>query len=290
MRILSGVICVALVTVGCAHAPVREQLTPYQGEPVAGLEGVTFDGEVFHVPDMEPVSRQDVQMLQFQAEEGPEGEGEAGQEGALSELAQSLLERGRAMAEQYPGVCGVILVDDGEFVYRKDGTSVYRYHFAGLVLKEEAKGWGQFSSGFTEGRSRVQVEFARSVAPDGTVRTLTPDALKVGSPSEAMQFFNPNQKVLSGVIPGVEVGSVVEYCYENERYAPEDPRIFFPGYFFQGTEPVVLSRARVVLPKGVTFHYLTRHFPDEASQEPVKEEGGGTVAYTWTIEDSPPLV
>ena len=278
---------------GCAgvSVPVSEKLTLYQGGEIEDLSGTTFDGGTFNLPDGKAVARNDVQSIQFQVEGAEETAKStvSGTEG-LTPLAQSLLERGQAMAKAYPGVSGVILVDDGDFIYNKDGTNSYRYRFAGLVLKEEAKSWGQLAMPFTEGRRRVNIQYARSVNPDGTVHTLDPNEMKVGSPSEAMQFFNPNRKMLSGLIPGVEVGAIVEYGYEIETYNPEDPRLFFPGYFFQGMEPVVFSQVKVQIPDSVPFNYVTRNFTDSQQTEPVVEKVGDDNIYTWLVEDVPPMV
>ena len=281
----------ALVLAGCAHAPVVETLTPYQGDPIDGLNRVIFDGDHFIVGGSDAISRDEVQKVAFSMAQAAGGAGAETSTGeGLTPEAEGLLERGQALAAKYPGVGGITLMDDGDFVYHADGTSLYRYHFAGLVLKEEKKSWAQLSHGFTEGRSRVRILFARSFSKKGAVSNLDASSVQIGSPSEELQFFNPNRKVLSGTIPGVEVGSVVEYAYEFEQYNPEDPRLFFPGYFFQGTEPVALSRVKVVVPKGVTFHYVARHFPDGLPEKPVITERGGEVAYTWVLEDVPPLV
>jgi transglutaminase-like putative cysteine protease len=105
-----------------------------------------------------------------------------------------------------------------------------------------------------------------------------------------MVFFNPHQKSLSGVIPGVEIGSVVEYEYEYDYYNPEDPRLFSPGFQFQGAEPVMFSRAKVYVPAGTTYNYTTRNFPDPALAEPVVEEKDGVKSYCWTLENMPPIV
>ncbi|HPV38759.1 MAG TPA: DUF3857 domain-containing protein, partial [Candidatus Hydrogenedentes bacterium] len=190
MRAVVRLLPVLLVCAGCAHVPVNENLTLFQGDPIENVRGVTFDGEAFEVPGAGAIARDDVTLLLFQpagAEDGATAaaEGVAG----LTKLAQEMLPEGQALAEQFPGTGGVILVDDGLFVYNDDGTHRYRYHFAGLVLKEEMKSWAQFAAGFTEGRSRVRVLEAKSIAPDGTVYTLPAEALRVGSPSEEMEFF-----------------------------------------------------------------------------------------------------
>jgi hypothetical protein len=155
-------------------------------------------------------------------------------------------------------------------------------------LKEEKKVWAQMNLDFVEGRSRARVLFARSVSADGRMQTLSPDALEVGSPSEELSFFNPNRKVLSGVIPGVELGSIVEYAYEVETYNPEDLRLFFPGFYFQGAEPIAFSQVKVDLPKDAPFQYLTRQVPAGRKSEPVVEVIGARTIYTWALEEVPP--
>jgi len=279
-----------LVLMRGAWGDLTERVTFYNGDAIDGVAGVTFDGERFTAPGREPIPRNDVRKIEFQVKAARgERAAETGPVQGLTPLAQSQLEKAPQMAQAFPGVGGIILVDDGEFVYHEDGTNSYRYHFAGLVLKEEMKSWAQVTVGFSEGRSRSRLLFGRSIAPDGTVHTLSPDDMKVGSPSEALSFFNPNRKVLSGVIPGVEVGSVVEYSYGFDYYSPEDPRLFSPGYYFQGTEPVAFSRVKVTVPKDTPFHYMTRHFPSAAAAEPITEETGDTIAYTWQLEDVPPI-
>lgn len=268
---------------------VVEKITPYRGQPVGGLSGLTFDGQAFAVPGRDPIPRDAVRSIEFQAEGDAAAAAQPSAATGLSDLAKSMLPAGIKMAKQYAGVPGVVLVDDGEFTLRKDGTNAYSYRFAGLVIKEEMKSWAQVSCGFTEGRSRVRLVYAHAVNRDGTVTSLTQDMLKTSSPSEDLQFFNPTRKVTSGVIPGVEVGCIVEYCYEYEEYNPEDPRLFDPGFFFQGAEPVALSRVKVTLPKDITLKYAIRNFPDLHKAEPKIDETADTHSYTWQLDTMPPL-
>ncbi len=281
------------LAVGCLLASVCgaelvEELKVFQGAPVASAD-ILFDGKLFTVPGQGAIPRNDVQMVEFRDGAEKAASAQAAGVAELSALAKAQLEKSGAVAQAYPGSSGIVLVDDGEFVYHKNGTNLYRYHFAGLVLKEEKKEWAQITAGFDEGRSRVRILFARSVSRDGTVTELDPNSMEVSSPSEELAFFNPTHKLLSGVIPGVEVGSVVEYGYEYENYNPEDPRLFSPGFFFQGTEPVTFSRIRVDVPADVKFHYMTRNFADADKAEPVVERTKDTVSYVWQVEDVAPI-
>ena len=269
---------------------MTEELSRYQGDPVTSNQGITFDGQAFTVPGQAPVSRNEVQSVFFHGEKGNDSLVLAESTNqSLSPEAKTLLPRAVKLGAQYPGASGVVLLDDGEFVRHKDGTDLYRYHFAGLVLKEEMKSWAQVSMSFIEGRSRVRLLYALAVGSDGTVHSLDDNALKTGSPSEEMQFFNPNHKVRSGVIPGVDVGAVVEYVYEYENYNPEDPRLFSPGYVFQGEEPIVLSRVRIDMPTEIALHYVTRQWTEPEKAKPVITENDGIRSYRWQMEDVPPL-
>ncbi len=290
MRTRICVLAIALAAGLASAAPVSERITPYHGLPIDNAENVTFDGQQFTIPGHDPLPRADVQGIEFSAP-GQDARAAKAMAAAasLSDLAKAQLPVAARLAKKYPGVAGVVLIDDGAFTLNKDGTNAYQYHFAGLVLKDEMKSWAQVSLGFTEGRSRARILYGRAVSKEGTVTALEPDTIKVSSPSEEMQFFSPTRKVMSGVIPGVEVGSVVEYAYEYEEYNPEDPRLFSPGFMFQGMEPLVLSRVKVTTPSDVTLNYVCRHFPNADREKPSVTEADGVKTYTWQLEAMPPI-
>ena len=152
-------------------------------------------------------------------------------------------------AKAHPGVSGIHLIDDGEFTLTADHRHVYRYHFVGYVMDESKLEWRQLGLGFTEGRSRSRIIRARSLNADDELFVLDPAQTTVNTPSRGAVHFDPNSRVINAVIPGVEVGSVVEFIYEFEKYEPADWRIFFPSYFFQGDIPVWSSTFRVRVPK-----------------------------------------
>lgn len=162
---------------------------------------------------------------------------------------------GQKFAKDFPGVNGVYIIDDGMFQLTSDDRHIYRYHFVGLILNEDALDWGKITLGFTEGRSRSKILYAKNLTPDNRVFTLNPDDVTVGKAGDKAEFFDPNSRVLSGTVPGVEVGSVIEYAYEYETYAPEDPLIFFPGYYFQMNLPSLSSALEVRVPKDKELYY-----------------------------------
>jgi len=169
-------------------------------------------------------------------------------------------EEGRALAARYPGATGVIILDDGTFELTADHRHIYRYHFVGLVLNEANLNWANLELGFTEGRSRRAIPVARCLTPDDKLFVLKPSDIKVSRAGRGGVFFDPNARVMSAAIPGAEVGSVIEYIHEYEAYAPEDWRLFFPGFYFQSDVPVRRSVLTVRTPADVPLYWWTENW------------------------------
>jgi len=198
-------------------------------------------------------------------------------------------ERATAAAAKHRGVESVLCLDYGEDTLMADGKQLYRYHALVLVLKDEGRKIADLSLGFREGRSRRRVFFARSVGRDGRSRWLDTATMKVSTPSQGRQFLDTRRRVLSGRIPGVEVGSLVEFAYEYLNHSPEVRDHFFPSFRFAGEEPVLDSILDVRLPAGRRLNWTTRRMPAKA-REPQRSTRDGYDVYRWELYDSPPVV
>ncbi len=196
--------------------------------------------------------------------------------------------RAETAAAQYRGTDAVFCLDKGEDLLRKDSSSVYRYHALFYILKDAARKHANISLSFTEGRSRARVLFARTISPDGKSRWALPGAFKVSVPPQAPQFFDKRSRVLSGQVPGADVGMFVEYAYEYEDYKPEIKDFFFPGYYFQQDFPVLDSVIDIYIPSGKRLNYVTRNMPEE-TREPLRLERHGYEGYRWQMHNVPPL-
>ncbi|OGV74150.1 MAG: hypothetical protein A3K19_20980 [Lentisphaerae bacterium RIFOXYB12_FULL_65_16] len=248
----------AMACTPCLRA--AEKLVLYGGHAKEATR-FQFDNGKFVAPDQAAIDRQDVkewwisgkqENAQAAAAVAPSGPAPA----AADEI-QTLTEyrrQGEEMAARLPGCRGVYILDDGTFMLTHDHRHVYRYHFVGLVLNESLVEWGSLKLGFSEGHSRQKILCARSLGPDGQVHVLAPQDIQVSQPQRGDVYFDPDARMMSGTIPGVGVGSVVEYIYEYEQYAPEDWRLFFPGYYFQMDLPLVRSVLTVQVPIGTPLY------------------------------------
>lgn len=209
----------------------------------------------------------------------------------VAEEVQAILIRAQEETQKYPDADGIVLLDDGEYVLNADGTNVYRYHFQGLILKEEKKEeWGNDAYRFDDKRERMNLLWARTIKPTGEVVDVDPATVKISDPPARGGRHFSKGKILSYTLPELDVGCVVEYVYEREEFDPFDPEIAFsPGFYFQGYEPVRLSRMVVTIPNTKTLNYKAYRMP-AGTETPTISRTDATMTYVWTVENVPPLI
>lgn len=254
---------------------------------------VAFENGTFLLPDGARYSRQDVRNVWFEkADPGSASEASSGDVAlTTAEDADWIADRFRDAARleaAYPDVRGVILVDEGRYELRADGTRVSRTRFVGKVLKTSAQGWGRLTVWFEEERERVKIIRARTILPDGSVLELPEEAFRVAEPYRGLLFFS-RYKVIAGELPQVTPGCVVDFEYEEEVYNPFDRKMFSPAFLFQGEEPVALSRFEIVAPEGQELVWNARRMP-EGAREPVESREGTRVSRVWEVRDMPPVL
>jgi len=288
-RVLVVVLLGVVVGVGCQRVPgargPRFVVEGWDGSRQAGA--LALSGDTVGV-GRRRLARDGVRQIVRRAEAG----GPAARVEGFEPLGRASLaryrERAMAAAKAHGGAKSVLCLDYGEDTLTPDGKHLYRYHALVLVLKDEGREVADLTLGFRQGRSRRRVFFARSVARDGKSRWLATGAMKVSTPSQARQFLDTRRRVLSGRIPGVETGCLVEFAHEYENYSPDVRDHWFPGFFFAGEEPVLDSVLEARVPKGRRLNWATRRMP-EAAREPRRSTAGAYDVYRWELRDSPPV-
>ncbi len=217
--------------------------------------------------------------------------------------------RGLKTAAKFPGCRGVYVLDHGQYTLTNDLRHLYRYHFVGLIRNESLLTWSEISLGFTEGRSRQHILLARCLDTKGQVHTLDPNDISIGTPPRGSVHFDPNARMISGTIPGVEVGSIIEYIYEYESYSPEDWRLFFPGYYFQMDLPVCSSRFSVKVPAKIKLYFWDENWSGYGPKTMLQKMGRWLIkrnsgmkkttsaendisynTFTWEKQDMAPII
>lgn len=207
---------------------------------------------------------------------------------ALNDTLSHYMAVAESVQVRYPDAGGIVLLDHSIDSWQKSGANKSRYHFIGKVLKPSQKEWGTLSLWFEEERDRVTIERARSISPKGEILEYDPKSVTVNDPASGMEFFSRG-KVMSATIPGVEVGSLVEFIYEREEFNPYDSLMWFPRFYFQDFNPVVDSRFEVVIPKDHNLFFKTYSMPSGATAPKITESGENKV-YVWEMHNLEPLI
>ena len=284
-------LCILLLAIlALAVSSLDAHVIKYHDGDEERRDVLTYEADSLFTEEGEAIHRDQVKEIFFESQApeataAPEAEGRE-----VAEEVQAILMQAQEMAAQYPDADGIVLLDDGEYILHSDGNNAYRYHFQGLILKEEKKEeWGNNAYRFDDMRERMKLLWARTIKPTGEVVDVDPATVTISDPPARGGRFFGKGKILSYTLPELEVGCIVEYVYEREEFDPFDPEMFFPGYYFQGYEPVGLSRMVVTIPNTKSLNYKGYRMP-EGTETPIVSRTDTTTAYVWTVENMPPLI
>jgi len=162
------------------------------------------------------------------------------------------------LAHKYSDFDGVVLLDEGFYTLFSDGTRSYKYHFQGLILKDSKRTWANFQRQFDPQRENIKIEMARVIKNDGRIIPLDMNEIKITKPKSENIYFKKT-KIITFTIPEVEIGDIVEYKYTEEIFNPWDKEIFTMGWFFGGSEPVIKSSVKAILPRNNYFNFVIKN-------------------------------
>jgi transglutaminase-like putative cysteine protease len=252
-------------------------------DTITGLDGsaiITEKGTVIEIDDISYLA------LDIPAETRQQQESEQ-----LSSISDSELQkRARTMSARYPDASSVILIDEGIQKLRKDGTrySLSRYALKIMNEKDLSRAILTF---YEKGEDyRTWILTARSIAPDGSITTLSEDDISYTTPTQGLQFFSGKRDVryLKAEIPNVTVGSIIDYTWESIESAPEDSNQYYASWFFGGSDPVFESTCTVVIPTEKELYYTSLNF-SPYSDKPTVTKGSGYQRYRFTRGENKPL-
>lgn len=130
----------------------------------------------------------------------------------------------------------------------------------------------------------VTLMYARVTAPDGTVREAGADEINVmdarwvgGAPRY------PAGKILVVNLPGVEIGSVIEYCVE--RMQTRRPMLGF-AESFRGSDPIMYKRVSYRVPRALK---LTRRFAPGGCVPERVVTNATHIEYVWEMTNQPAI-
>lgn len=271
-----------ILSVATANAAV---VTTSDGKPIEASSISYKDGQLYFntASETKTLDRRDIKDISFTAKTQKK-------EISTSEIGDlaDYVDKAQNLIAKYPDAQSILVYTERNHRHRHDGSNISRHRSITYVAKEEALWAAHVSVSFDPNREKVKIIHARCLTPEGDVQNLKADQIKISKGTSGSVHFSDDQE-MSFSIPGVTVGSLVDYSYEIEEYNPFDPNLFSGGSYFQITRPIGEAVLRVSVPLDHKLYHVARNLTEEQAK-PTIIEAVDSVLYTWKMEDMPPVI
>ena len=212
----------------------------------------------------------------------------------LSPQARELIEKS-PKAEAYPDASALYLLADESETLTPERQLVSEQHYLIKILNDRGKeNFGEVTIPYDSTYETVDLEYARTVKPDGTVVTVGDKNIRdVSMYLNFPMYSNARARIIS--MPEVAPGSVLEYKVRVYRTKLVNGRDFDSLYWLQADEPLILQKFRITLPGDVALR--TKVVNDEYNPDPKhfslmpqRTDRAGEVTYDLEIRDVPQII
>jgi len=191
--------------------------------------------------------------------------------------------------EEMPDDDLIILLDDIHYEILPDNTLIYRIHKLMKILNNRGKGAGEVKLSYDSTYQHITIDLARVIKPDGTIIGVGADNIQEVAPWVDFPFYG-NTKVLIISMPGLTVGSIIEYQATIEDIPGStrfNHREIDACFSLASLNPVRKARIELSIPTGRGFSATV------ANREPLEPEiilDGEMSHFTWTLDDIPGMI
>lgn len=192
-------------------------------------------------------------------------------------------------AESYPDADILVILDERIVEAFEDGRSTKTSRMVFKVMKERGKDYADIDIGYNSRIATASIVYARTITPGGEVLPLRKNATKVITPFEKYPSYSDYKKLVFSM-PGVTLGSIVDYKVVIQEKKPTMEGIFSSRWIFQGTNPVLLSRYEVIVPKDMKLKYYPVSPLKDVPLSPVTMQQGDKKTYLWEYKNIPQIL
>ena len=196
-------------------------------------------------------------------------------------------------SSKYPQAGALVLNSDEKIQINNDATELSTLHYLVKILNDRGK--EEFSEAHIEYDTtyeRVELEFARTISPDGKVTDVGSSHIRdVSKYLNFPLYSNAHVYIIS--FPEVSVGSCIEYkvkVYNNQLINKKD---FVLSYALQDKEPILNEEFNITLPKGRALRIKNineKYIDYPAELKPEITNKADNLVYRWHFKDIPAII
>jgi hypothetical protein len=184
--------------------------------------------------------------------------------------------------EEDPEADAVVLFDKGEIITTSDLTMIYKRYRRMKILTENGKKYADVKIYYGH-EDNIWDLRAQTISATGQKTKVDKNAI--------YEQRHEDWKVKVFAIPGVEVGSVIEYSYDiHSEYIH-----YLEPWYFQNVEYTYLSEVKVVLTDGLNFRSFQENLNlynpvfTEGQEMDVNKRAKKVSTFTWKLTNVPAL-
>lgn len=190
--------------------------------------------------------------------------------------------------ESYPDASIVNILDEEIIEISEDGRCRETDHVVFKILQDRGKDNGDIKIGFNAATETASIVYARTITPDGKSIPLNRNAVNVVTPFTNYPSYS-DYKELTFSMPGVAVGSIIDYKVVRERQKSGTEGKFSDGFYFQTYEPTHLCRYKVITPGELELKYHVLNPLPGIQPSPQITRDGNKKIYLWEYRNIPQI-
>jgi len=192
-------------------------------------------------------------------------------------------------AESYPDAYIInILREEIEEVF-EDGRCKETLHEVFKIINERGKDYADIKIDYNSRMEIASILFARTITPEGKIIPLKKNAIKIITPFEKYTSYS-DYKQLAFSMPGVTIGSVIDYKVVRKERRPVIEGKFSSSCTFQRLNPTLLCRYKVITPKDMDLKYLPLNPLSDVQLSPKVINQGDKKIYLWEYKNIPQII
>lgn len=195
--------------------------------------------------------------------------------------------------KEFPQAGALILLSDEKIKVTPENTQISQMHYLVKILNNRGKeNFSESHIDYDSTYERVELEFARTIKPDGTV-------VDVGSRHirDVSRYLNfplySNARVYIISFPEITEGAVIEYKVKIFRNQLINKKDFVLAYPIEASEPVITAKFELTLPKQklMQLKIINEKYNNfGVDLKPKIDKLEDRVIYTWEFNNIPQII
>jgi transglutaminase-like putative cysteine protease len=192
-------------------------------------------------------------------------------------------------AQMYPDAGILNILDENVVEVFEDGRCKETLHVVFRVLNDRGKDDSDIAIGYDSRTQTASIVYAKTITQEGKIIPLNENAIQIVTPYSEYPSYS-DYKELTFSMPGVSVGSIIDYKVVKEEKNPEIKGKFSDRFYFQMYEPTYLCRYKVIAPEGIDLKYLVLNPLQgiEVSPKVIRDRNKKT--YLWEYKYIPQII